>query len=53
MVRRIRGTFWADAVVRRLVAHDERGPALRVIAALTALGADLERTGGQRRSFWV
>lgn len=46
MVRRWRGTFWAEAVVRRYVAHDERGPALRVIAALIALGADLERTGG-------
>ncbi len=46
MVRRGRGTFWAEAVVRRHVARGERGAALRVIAALIALGADLERTGG-------
>lgn len=45
-VRRFRGTFWAEAVVRRLVARGERGAALRVLAALTALGADLERAGG-------
>lgn len=45
-IRRFRGTFWAEAVARRLVARGDRGAALRVLAALTALGADLERAGG-------